>query len=483
MTGEITLRGTVLPIGGLNEKAVAAHRAGMKTVLVPRANEKDLSEIPAEVRAEPRVRAGRYDGRSAGASARPLGRQAGNRAAGPTGCDVRPLSQGDSHPMTASPPPRTCTRPRLFTPGPVEIPVRILRAMSQVLPHHRTEVFRATYVKVSEDLKWLHQTQGEVLMLAASGTGAMEACVVNLMGRGDKALVVDGGKFGERWANICKAYGVPAEVVKVEWGSAVDPGEIDRRLAADSAITTVFATQSETSTATYYDIQAVAKLTRARGKRLVVDAITGLGVHPLPQDEWGVDVVVTGSQKGLMSPPGVATVSLAPFALEAIEGEKLPRFYWDLRKARKGLPTGESAFTPPVSLIFAVEEAIAMMKEEGLDAVHRRHAGIAAAMRAGAQAIGFTLFSKSPANSVTALVPPAGVESSAVIKRLRETHGITVAGGQDHMKGKMLRVGHMGAYDLSDIYVVLAALEECVNAFGHPAGGAIEAARGAWEAE
>jgi aspartate aminotransferase-like enzyme len=377
---------------------------------------------------------------------------------------------------------RTSTRPRLFTPGPVEIPVRILRAMSQVPPHHRTDGFRVTYKKVSEDLKWLHETQGEVLMLAASGTGAMEACVVNLMAPGEKALVVVGGKFGERWANLCKAYGVPYEAITVEWGHVAEPAAIDRALAADPAITTVFAQQSETSTATLYDVEGFAKVTRARGKRLVVDAITGVGVHPLRQDAWGVDVVVTGSQKGLMSPPGIATVSLAPWALDAIEGPKLTRFYFDLRKARKSLPDGESAFTPSVSLVFAVEEALNMMKEEGLAGVHHRHARLGAAVRAGAQAIGFSLFSKRPADSVTALLPPEGVDAGAVVKRLRVTHGITVAGGQDHMKGKMLRVGHMGSYDLSDIYVVLGALEECVNALGRPASGAIEAARRAWEA-
>ena len=207
-----------------------------------------------------------------------------------------------------------------------------------------------------------------------------------------------------------------------------------------------------------------------------------MGVHPLPQDAWGVDVIVTGSQKGLMSPPGIATVSLAPWALDAIEGPKLPRFYFDLRKARKGLPTGESAFTPPVSLVFAVGEALAMMREEGLENVHRRHARLGAAVRAGAQAIGFTLFSQHPADSVTALVPPAGVDASAVVKRLRETHGITVAGGQDHMQGKMLRVGHMGSYDLSDVYVILGALEECVGALGRPATGSMAAARAAWDA-
>jgi aspartate aminotransferase-like enzyme len=388
--------------------------------------------------------------------------------------------------MTVTPPivvARTSTRPRLFTPGPVEIPIRILRAMSQVPPHHRTEVFRDTYKRVSDDLRWVHQTQGEVLMLAASGSGAMEAAVVNLMEPGKKALCLNGGKFGERWASICKAYGIAATVLEVPWGHAVPVGEVERLLDADPAISTVFGTHSETSTATLHDAQALAKATRARGRRIALDAITSLGVHPLPQDEWGVDVVVTGSQKGLMSPPGVATVSLAPWALDAIEGERYPRFYWDLRKARKSLPSGESAFTPAVSLIFAVGEALAMMKEEGLPNVHKRHARLGAAVRAGAQAIGWTLFSKSPANSVTALEPPAGVDASAVIKRLRDVHAITVAGGQDHTKGKMLRIGHMGAYDLSDVYVILGALEECTEALGQrKATGAIEAARRAWEA-
>ena len=386
--------------------------------------------------------------------------------------------------MTMTPPltvARTSTRPRLFTPGPVEIPIRILRALSQVPPHHRTEVFRETYKRVSDDLRWVHQTQGEVLMFAASGTGAMEATVVNLMEPGKKALVVNGGKFGERWGSICKAYGVPFESIEVPWGHAVPVAEVERRLDADPSISTVFDTHSETSTATLHDAQALARATRARGRRIALDAITSLGVHPLPLDEWGGDVVVTGSQKGLMSPPGIATVSLAPWALDAIEGERAPRFYWDLRKARKNLPSGESAFTPAVSLVFAVGEALTMMKEEGLANVHARHARLGAAVRAGALAIGWTLFSKSPANSVTALEPPAAVDASAVIKRLRETHGITVAGGQDHTKGKMLRIGHMGAYDLSDVYVILGALEECTVALGRKASGAIEAARGAWE--
>ena len=375
----------------------------------------------------------------------------------------------------------TATRTRLFTPGPVEIPVRILRALSQVPPHHRTDVFRETVRRVTESLRRLHGTQGEVFLLGSSGTGAMEAAVVNLLAPAEKALAVVGGKFGERWRSLLRAYGVPHEELAVEWGASVDPAEVERRLDRDAAITTVFATHSETSTGALHDVEALARITRARGRRLVVDAITSVGVHPLPQDEWGVDVVVCGSQKGLMIPPGLATVSLAPWAAAAIDGPGLARFYFDLRKARKSAPLGETAFTPQVSLVLALEEALAMIEEEGLDQVHLRHRRLALATRAGAKAIGFKVFAARPAHSVTALTPPDGIDASAVVKRLREIHAIVVAGGQDHLKGKILRIGHMGAYDLSDIYVMLGALEECVAALGRPSGGAIEAARAAWE--
>jgi len=377
---------------------------------------------------------------------------------------------------------RAATRPRLFTPGPVEMPVRILRALSQVPPHHRTEVFRATLKRVTEAMRELHHTQGEVFLLGASGTGAMEAAVVNLMSPADKALVIVGGKFGERWMNLLKAYGVPFEKIDVEWGRAVDPAEVERVLARNSGITALFSTHSETSTGAIHDIEAIAKLTRPRGVKLVVDAITSLGVHPLLQDAWGVDVVVCGSQKGLMIPPGLASVSLAPFAAAAIESDALPRFYFDLRKMRKSAPQGETPWTPPVSLVLALEEALTMIHEEGLDNVHLRHRRLALSIRAGAQALGFKLFATNPSHALTALYPPEGVDASALVKRLRDVHGIVVAGGQDHLKGKIFRIGHMGAYDLGDVFTVIGALEECAGALGKPAKGGAEAAHRAWAA-
>ena len=371
-------------------------------------------------------------------------------------------------------------RTRLFTPGPVEIPARVLRALSQVPPHHRTEEFRATFQRVSGALRELHGTAGEVFLLAASGTGAMEAAVVNLMAPGERALAITGGKFGERWASLLAAFGVPHETLDVIWGRAVDPVALGRALDRAKDVTTVFATHSETSTGALHDAEALARVTRERGRRLVLDAVTSLGVHPLPQDAWGVDVVVCGSQKGLMVPPGIATVSIAPGAAAAIE-RGLPRFYFDLRKARASLPLGESAFTPPVSLVLALEESLAMIREEGLGEVHRRHRRLAHAARAGAAALGFQLFAAAPSHAVTALLPPQGLEAPAVVKRLRERHGMIVAGGQDRLKGKILRIGHMGHYDLGDVHALLGALEECVGALGRPAAGAIEAASRAWE--
>lgn len=377
---------------------------------------------------------------------------------------------------------RIATRTRLFTPGPVEVPARILRALSQVPPHHRTDVFRAVVQRVTAMLQELHGTRGEVFLLAASGSGAMEATVTNLMAPGAKAIAIVGGKFGERWTDLLEAHGVTHDVVAVEWGHGVDPGEIDRRLERDPDVTTVFATHSETSTGAIHDVESLARITRARGRRLVVDAITSVGVHPLPQDAWGVDVVVCGSQKALMLPPGLATVSLAPFAAEAIEGERLPRFYFDLRKARKSAPAGETPWTPAVSHVLALEEALTMiLREEGLEAVHERHRRLALATRAGVQAIGCTVFPSAPSNGVTALLPPRGVAAGDVIRRLREVHGMVVAGGQAQLKGRIVRIGHMGAYDLADIFAVLGALEETVGALGAPGTGAIEAARLAWE--
>jgi len=408
-----------------------------------------------------------------GRSADPVKAPAAGGTGAPAAAPADPASRGA--PSAAARRTPSGTRPRLFTPGPVEIPERVLRALAQVPPHHRTEEFRATLRRVTDQLRELHGTAGEVFLFAASGTGAMEAAITNLVSPGEKALAIGGGKFGERWKSLLAAFGVPHETLAVEWGESADPGALERALDRDPAIVAVFATHSETSTGALHDVEAFARLTRARGRRLIVDAVTSLGVHPLVQDAWGVDAVVCGSQKGLMVPPGIATVSLAPWAAGAIE-HGLPRYYFDLRRARKSLPLGETAFTPPVSLVLALEEALAMIREEGLAEVHARHRRLAHAARAAGGALGFRVFPAHPSHAVTALVPPAGLEAAAIVKRLRDRHRIVVAGGQDQLKGRILRVGHMGRYDLPDLYALFGALEECVAALGGATGAAWSAA-------
>lgn len=361
---------------------------------------------------------------------------------------------------------------RLFTPGPVEVPPRVLRALAQVPPHHRTDAFRETLRRVTDRLRELHGTGGEVFLFAGSGTSGMEAAVANLVAPGEVALAIGGGKFGERWARLLEAYRLPHDVLDVEWGRAVAPAEVERRLDANPALRVVFATHSETSTGALHDVEALARLTRPRGARLVVDAVTSLGVHPVLQDAWGVDAIVCGSQKGLMVPPGIATVSLAPWAAAAIETAASPRFSLDLRRARKSAPLGETAFTPPVSLVLALEESLAMIAEEGHERVFARHREVARATREGAEALGFRGFAAPPSHAVTTLVPPEGVEASALVRRLRDAHGMVIAGGQDQLKGKVVRVGHMGAYDLADVRGLLGALAECVAALRPAAAGA-----------
>jgi aspartate aminotransferase-like enzyme len=363
------------------------------------------------------------------------------------------------------------------------VPERIRHALAEPPPHHRTDAFRATLRGVTEALATLHGTQGEVFTLAASGTGAMEAAVINLMAPGARALAVVGGVFGQRWADLLRAHEVPHEVMPHAWGTAPDPAELAARLDADPDLAVVFATHSETSTGTLADVRALARETRARGRVLVVDAVTSLAVHPLEQDAWGLDVVVCGSQKGLMLPPGLATLSLAPWARRAIEGQRRPRFYFDLTRARRGLATGDTPFTPPVSHVLALEVALAMLREEGLAAVHDRHRRLAHAVRAGGLAAGCRLFSSAPSHAVTALEPPAGVEAAAIVRRLREAHGMVVAGGQGELRGRILRVGHMGAHGHDDAVAVSAALAECTAALGAPvAADAAQAAREAWGA-
>jgi len=370
---------------------------------------------------------------------------------------------------------------KLFTPGPVEIPARVLRALAQRPPHHRSETFRNLFADVSKRLDRLFGTSGRVVVLAASGTGGMEAAVASFVGRDEPTIAAVAGKFGDRWTKILAAYGHRPRVVRAELGAAVDPPSWAAALDAEPA-GVAFLTHSETSTGTLFDLRALAQAARARGALVVADVVTSLAVHPLRQDDDAVDVAVAGSQKGLMLPPGLALVGLGPRALERLErgGRTSPAFYLDLKRAADRAADADTPFTPAVSLILALHESMSMIEEIGVEEVWRRHARFAEAIRSGAQSSGFTLFSKSPANSVTALVPPSGVEAGAVVKHLRSRHGMVLAGGQDELKGKIVRVGHMGlAYEPQDAVAVCGALEDAAMTLGATvvAGRAGETAR------
>jgi len=307
-----------------------------------------------------------------------------------------------------------------------------------------------------------------VYTLASSGTGAMEAAVVNLLSAGDTAICIEAGKFGERWTELCKAYGITADVVSVEWGKAVDPEEIKNRLKANPKIKAVFSTLCETSTGVATDIQALGKVVKDTEAVLVVDAISGLGAIDLKADEWYCDIVVSGSQKGLMLPPGLGFISASAKAWKLIEVSKSPRYYFDLRAAKKALASTDTPYTPAISLIIALNEVLRMMKQEGLENIFARHKKLADATRAAVKALGLELFAPTAGSDVvTAVKVPAGIDGEKLVKTMRDTYGVTIAGGQSELKGKVFRFAHMGYIEEFDIIVGVSCLEKVLAQMGY----------------
>lgn len=356
----------------------------------------------------------------------------------------------------------------LLTPGPTPLPPQVCEAMARPIIHHRTPQFQAILKEATEGLKYIYQTKNDVYILASSGTGAMEAATINLLSPGDTALTVEAGKFGERWAEICKAYGINAEIITVEWGKAVDPEEIAKRLKANPKIKAVFTTLCETSTGVATDIQAIGKIVKETDAVLVVDAVSGLGAIDLKTDDWFCDVVVSGSQKGLMLPPGLGFVSVSPKALKLIEASKSPRYYLDLRKAKKALEKTDTPFTPAITLIIALNEALKMMKQDGLEVVFARHKKMADATRAAMKGLGLELFAPTAASDVvTAVKLPAGLDGEKLVKTMRDTYGVTIAGGQDALKGKVIRFAHMGFIEEFDIITGVSCLEKVLTQMGY----------------
>ncbi|MFH0763437.1 MAG: alanine--glyoxylate aminotransferase family protein [Candidatus Omnitrophota bacterium] len=366
----------------------------------------------------------------------------------------------------------------LMTPGPTPVPEEIRNEMSKPIIHHRTKEYQAIFKDVTEGLKKIFKTSGDLFTFTSSGTGAMEASIVNVLSPGDKIIVVRGGKFGERFGDIAKACGVEVVPIDVEWGMAPKPEIIAEALKKSPDIKGVYTTLCETSTATAYDIKAIGDIVRKTNALFVVDTISGLGADDFENDAWGVDIAVCGSQKGLMIPPGLAFCSVSVKAWKAAEVSKLPKFYFNFKKYKKAYIDTDTPYTSAITLVIGLKKALETINKIGIDSVIAEHANQARAFREAMKAIGLEIFSKSPSNAVTGVVAPEGIDADSVIKLLKTDFGVTFAGGQEHLKGKIFRVAHMGGIDKEHTIESIKALEQALLKLGYKfsEGSAIDAA-------
>ena len=358
---------------------------------------------------------------------------------------------------------------RLLTPGPTPLYPPALHAMMASDIHHRTEDFRRVYRSCLADLREVMATANDVLLFVASGTGAMEASVSNLFSRGDKVTVCCAGKFGERWAEIVKAFGLDAHVLTVPYGQVVSPAQVEAALAAEPATKGVFVQASETSTGAAHDVRAMAAAVAKTPAVFIVDAITGLGTMPLDIDGWGLDVVIGGSQKAFMIPPGLAFLSISPKAWKMADSATLPHYYFDLKKEKKSGDAGESSWTPSTALVLALGEALRYVKQIGMANLVKNAQLLAEATRAAVLKLGLELFSPgSPGSSATAVKAPPGLDSGVIVKEFRARFGAIIANGQGSMNGRIFRIAHLGYFDFMDLFAVIAGLELILKANGHP---------------
>ena len=348
----------------------------------------------------------------------------------------------------------------LMAPGPTPVPPEVLAAGAEPVLHHRGPDFRAVMLRCLERLGLVLQTENDVLLFTASGSGAFESAVVNLLSPGERVLAVSAGEFGERWARVATAYGADVQDLRYDWGETPRAEDVRARVEETGAAV-VFLVHSETSTGVVADVQLLAQAAREAGATVVVDAVSSLGAVPLETDAWELDVVVSGSQKALMTPPGLSLTSVSSAAWERCARTTTPRFYFDWQKLRASLETGTTPFTPAVSLVAALDVALGLLLEEGLDAAFARHAALGRACREGAKAMGLELFSPDEERSavVTAILTPDGVDARELVLALRDRFGITVAGGHGELGSRMFRIGHIGYYDVFDITTALAAVE------------------------
>lgn len=355
---------------------------------------------------------------------------------------------------------------RMMTPGPCDVPGEVLLAEATPQIHHRTPQFQKVYEEVHRLIKLVFKTERPVFSLSASGTGAMECAVANLTTPGSKPIVINGGWFGKRWNDICKAYGLEADIIEVEWGVSVDVAEVKRRLDKNPDCPAVFVQLSETSTGGIHPIRELQEVVGKTNAVLVVDAISGLAAMPCETDAWNLDCVITGSQKSLMIPPGLAYITVNDRCWPKVEASKHPRFYFDLRKAKSGYEKMDHPFTPPTSLLWGQLRALQMLDKEGIDVTVARHARLADATRAAVKAMGLTIFAKNPGNVLTSVTMPEGHDSGKLVKKARDEYGVTLAGAQGPYKGKFFRIGHLGYVDDNDVITAIACVERVMNEMG-----------------
>jgi len=356
---------------------------------------------------------------------------------------------------------------RLYTPGPTPLPEEVMAALAQPMIHHRWPECAELYAEVREGLGYVLQTANEILLMTSSGTGAMEASVANLHSAGESVLVIRGGNFGDRWARICQAFGLEVVSVDVEWGRAVDPRQVADHLKKNDRITAVYATLCETSTGVTHDLQALAEAVASHPALLVVDAVSGLCVEKLQTDNWGVDVVTSATQKGLMCPPGISFVSLSEAARKRIDASTLPKFYWDFKTMGEFCRKDQTPYTPGITVLYGLRAALELIRREGLEAVLDRHARLARICRTAMKALGLDLLAERPANGLTAIRVPADMDGLELQRRIFEETGAMMAGGQAHLRGKILRLAHMGYADELDLITAISALERGLQVMGH----------------
>jgi aspartate aminotransferase-like enzyme len=366
----------------------------------------------------------------------------------------------------------------LLSPGPAPVPEPVLAAAAEPIIHHRTAEFSKIFMDVSEGLKTVFGTKEDVYVLTSSGSGAMEAAVVNILSPGDKVLTINAGKFGERWGNICKAYGIAHKEIVIEWGKDFTKAQLEAELKAMPDCKAVFCQLSETSTGTVYDIRGFAEAVAATPAVLVVDGISGMGVMPCPMDEWGIDVFISGSQKSFMIPPGLAYIAFGPKAWKLVETARCPKFYFDAQKARKNLANKTTPWTPAISLVIQQKKALDIILGLGLEKMYTHHRILADATRAGIKALGLKLLSERPGNILTAVKTPDGIDGIKIVKTMQGKYMAYIQGAQDPNKGKFFRIAHLGYMGGFDITTSLVALEMTLADLGYQVepGASIRAA-------